>query len=444
MTQHRFIGLDRRLPPCALVAPDWSLPGSAASVMGPRATQTRGTRDGAIDQLMKPGALPDLVIGKADAPVTIVEYASLTCGPAPPSTPGSIRPSRSASSIPARCVSSCASSRATRWTPPAGCWRAAPARTSAEKAYAMASDPVLAPGAVGVRAHRPGAGAVQDRPAGRLHTGDVRQVPDRRQADGRRRGCPRSARRRRSPSTPRRPSSSTASASTAAPTRSRASPRRSRRHCRRADPMTQTSRRHVLAGCWPAVALAPALVRPRTRADLGRDAGTARSRHRQGRRAGHHRGVRLADLQALRRLPHRRAAASEDDLPRHRQGEARLSRLPARRSRRRRRRCWPAAAATSARRCSACSMGRNASGWPKARTRCRNSIASAAAWPRPAIRWRSASPTTLIFNAMVADRERFDKAVDDRGHADVRHQRQEVRRPLDAAGFDAALKPLVK
>lgn len=33
-----------------------------------------------IDQLMKPGALPDLAIGKADAPVTIVEYASLTCG----------------------------------------------------------------------------------------------------------------------------------------------------------------------------------------------------------------------------------------------------------------------------------------------------------------------------------------------------------------------------
>jgi protein-disulfide isomerase len=29
---------------------------------------------------MKPGALPDLVLGKADAPCTIVEYASMTCG----------------------------------------------------------------------------------------------------------------------------------------------------------------------------------------------------------------------------------------------------------------------------------------------------------------------------------------------------------------------------
>ena len=30
-------------------------------------------------ELMKPGPLPDLVLGKADAPVTIVEYASMTC-----------------------------------------------------------------------------------------------------------------------------------------------------------------------------------------------------------------------------------------------------------------------------------------------------------------------------------------------------------------------------
>ena len=30
-------------------------------------------------ELMKPGLLPDLSLGKADAPVTIVEYASMTC-----------------------------------------------------------------------------------------------------------------------------------------------------------------------------------------------------------------------------------------------------------------------------------------------------------------------------------------------------------------------------
>ena len=33
-----------------------------------------------LEELMKAGPLPDLALGKADAPVTIVEYASLTCG----------------------------------------------------------------------------------------------------------------------------------------------------------------------------------------------------------------------------------------------------------------------------------------------------------------------------------------------------------------------------
>ena len=32
------------------------------------------------EELMKAGPLPDLVLGKADAPVTIIEYASMTCG----------------------------------------------------------------------------------------------------------------------------------------------------------------------------------------------------------------------------------------------------------------------------------------------------------------------------------------------------------------------------
>jgi protein-disulfide isomerase len=31
------------------------------------------------DDLLKPGPLPELVLGKSDAPVTIVEYASMTC-----------------------------------------------------------------------------------------------------------------------------------------------------------------------------------------------------------------------------------------------------------------------------------------------------------------------------------------------------------------------------
>jgi protein-disulfide isomerase len=31
------------------------------------------------EELMRPGPLPDLVLGKADAPVTVIEYASMTC-----------------------------------------------------------------------------------------------------------------------------------------------------------------------------------------------------------------------------------------------------------------------------------------------------------------------------------------------------------------------------
>ncbi|MBB3998806.1 DsbA family protein [Aureimonas pseudogalii] len=45
------------------------------------AAATAPTSDGSVDvsKLMSPQALPDVVIGNADAPVTIVEYASMTC-----------------------------------------------------------------------------------------------------------------------------------------------------------------------------------------------------------------------------------------------------------------------------------------------------------------------------------------------------------------------------
>jgi len=32
-----------------------------------------------VDELMKPGSLPELDLGNADAPITVVEYASMTC-----------------------------------------------------------------------------------------------------------------------------------------------------------------------------------------------------------------------------------------------------------------------------------------------------------------------------------------------------------------------------
>jgi protein-disulfide isomerase len=55
-------------PPAAAEAP----PAAAA-----KAPESAGSVD--MAKLLEPGALPDKVLGKADAPVTIVEYASMTC-----------------------------------------------------------------------------------------------------------------------------------------------------------------------------------------------------------------------------------------------------------------------------------------------------------------------------------------------------------------------------
>ncbi|MEZ5871900.1 MAG: DsbA family protein [Nitratireductor sp.] len=46
--------------------------GSPVSLVSEAMAQT-------VEQLMEPQALPDMAIGKEDAPVTIVEYASMTC-----------------------------------------------------------------------------------------------------------------------------------------------------------------------------------------------------------------------------------------------------------------------------------------------------------------------------------------------------------------------------
>ena len=60
--------------------------GSAAlglvAAFAPAALAQRRAQTETVDvaQLMQPGPLGDVSIGKADAPVTIVEYASLTCG----------------------------------------------------------------------------------------------------------------------------------------------------------------------------------------------------------------------------------------------------------------------------------------------------------------------------------------------------------------------------
>jgi protein-disulfide isomerase len=59
---------------------------SAAAAWGLTAPASAQRRKGSapaevsVDELMKPGALPDMVFGSAEAPVTVVEYASMTCG----------------------------------------------------------------------------------------------------------------------------------------------------------------------------------------------------------------------------------------------------------------------------------------------------------------------------------------------------------------------------
>jgi protein-disulfide isomerase len=61
-------------PPQAAEAPAKPAEPAKPAVKAPEA---QGTVD--VAQLMQPGALPDMALGKADAPVTIVEYASMTC-----------------------------------------------------------------------------------------------------------------------------------------------------------------------------------------------------------------------------------------------------------------------------------------------------------------------------------------------------------------------------
>jgi protein-disulfide isomerase len=53
--------------------------GVATAVAFPAAADKAASGSVSVVELMAPGALPDIVQGKADAPVTIVEYASMTC-----------------------------------------------------------------------------------------------------------------------------------------------------------------------------------------------------------------------------------------------------------------------------------------------------------------------------------------------------------------------------
>ncbi len=62
----------------ALGAGGLSLVGFARSVLAQK--KPASPDEVSVEDLMKPGPLPDVAVGKADAPITIVEYASMTCG----------------------------------------------------------------------------------------------------------------------------------------------------------------------------------------------------------------------------------------------------------------------------------------------------------------------------------------------------------------------------
>ena len=58
------------------------LAGAAMTVLAPSVSAQRrsGPSEVPVEELMKPGDLPDLTLGSPSAKVTIVEYASMTCG----------------------------------------------------------------------------------------------------------------------------------------------------------------------------------------------------------------------------------------------------------------------------------------------------------------------------------------------------------------------------
>lgn len=64
----------------ALSASAIVLAGTSSILGASSALAQASVSDVPMKDLMAPNALPDLVVGKAEAPITVVEYASMTCG----------------------------------------------------------------------------------------------------------------------------------------------------------------------------------------------------------------------------------------------------------------------------------------------------------------------------------------------------------------------------
>ncbi len=77
VNRRRILASMAAIPAVALLAASGSDEANAQTTAAVNAPAASGSVDEA--KLMEPGALPDQVIGDANAPVTIVEYASMTC-----------------------------------------------------------------------------------------------------------------------------------------------------------------------------------------------------------------------------------------------------------------------------------------------------------------------------------------------------------------------------
>lgn len=89
-----------------------------------------GTAARAQTKLPDAGPLGDVWLGPADAKVTIVEYASLTCSHCASFHAATWPELKKKYIDTARCVSRCGNSRSIRWRRPASCWPAATATTN--------------------------------------------------------------------------------------------------------------------------------------------------------------------------------------------------------------------------------------------------------------------------------------------------------------------------
>ena len=131
------------------------------------------------EELMKPGPLPDLVLGKEDAPITIVEYASMTCGHCA-NFHNKVLPALKEKYIDTGKVRFIMrefplDERAALASMMARC-------AGGDKTCPLISVLFAKQDEWALRAQRPPARALQVRPAGGLHQETLRQVPDRPEA----------------------------------------------------------------------------------------------------------------------------------------------------------------------------------------------------------------------------------------------------------------------